>query len=48
MSRFPGIPSILETVLRDATVYYTFVFVCQLLVEFFLLFAPVSDMQYVR
>jgi hypothetical protein len=42
-SRFPGIPSILDAILRDATVYYALVFVCQLVFEFFLLFAPVRE-----
>lgn len=42
MSRYPGIPSILDNILLDATVYYILVFVCQLLLELFLFLAPVG------
>lgn len=45
-SRYPGIPSILDTILRDATFYFIFMFVCQLVLEFFLLLAPVGDARY--
>ena len=41
--RYPGASTILDTIVQDATVYFIFMFVCQLLLEFFLLFAPVSD-----
>jgi len=41
--RHPGVSKILDTIVQDATVYFIFMFVCQLLLEFFLIFAPVSD-----
>jgi len=40
----PGIPSLLETIRRDATLYFIVIFGCQVLVELFSLFAPVGDM----
>ena len=43
ISRYPGIPSIVDNILLDATVYYILVVVCQLLLEFFLFLAPVGD-----
>jgi len=46
--RYPGIPSILDTILRDSTVYFTFMFASQLLFQLFLFFAPVSDMIHPR
>lgn len=48
MDRYPGIPSILDTILRDATVYFIFMFASQLLFQLFLFFAPVSDMTHSR
>lgn len=41
--RYPGIPSILDAILRAATLYFIFMFVCQTLLEFFLFLAPVGD-----
>ena len=43
MAAFPGIPNILGTVLRDATIYFLLIFVLQFVLLMFLLFAPVSD-----
>jgi len=47
-NRFPGIPNILDVVLRDATLYFLLIFAFQLILFFFLLFAPVGDPYYVR
>jgi len=47
-SRFPGIPSILDAILRDATVYFLLIFASQLVLLFFLYFAPVCDPHYIR
>ena len=41
--RHPGIPSILDAILRGATLYFISIFAGQMLFELFLLFAPVSD-----
>ncbi|KAF9643257.1 hypothetical protein BDM02DRAFT_1545403 [Thelephora ganbajun] len=41
-SRYPGIPSILGVVLRDATVYFMLMFACQLVLLLFLFLAPVQ------
>ena len=46
--RYPGIPSILDTILQDATLYFVFMFACQVNLEMFLIFAPVGDIWYVR
>jgi hypothetical protein len=46
--RFPGIPSLLDTILRGASVYFVLVFTCQVLLVFFLLFTSVSDVSHVR
>lgn len=40
---YQGIPSILDIILRDATLYFISVFICQSVLEFFLLLAPVGD-----
>lgn len=40
---YPGIPSLLNTILRDATYYFILMFACQLCLLLFLFFAPVSD-----
>jgi len=45
--RYPGIPSILDAILRDATRYFILMFVCQLFVELFLLLAPVGGICHV-
>jgi len=45
-NRFPGIPTILDTLFRHATLYFILMFVCQFINELFLLFAPVSDTTY--
>ncbi|KAF9648024.1 hypothetical protein BDM02DRAFT_3129359 [Thelephora ganbajun] len=39
-ARHPGIPSILDTILRDATLYFILIFAGQVLFEMFLFFAP--------
>ena len=41
-SRYPGIPSLLDTILRDATVYFVFMALCQVSSDLFVSFAPVS------
>ncbi|KAF9648039.1 hypothetical protein BDM02DRAFT_3116114 [Thelephora ganbajun] len=45
MTRYPGVPTLLDTILRDATLYFIFMFVVQGLLEMFLFFAPVGDMR---
>jgi len=42
-SRFPGVPSILDAILRDATVYFLLMTIAQLLLFASTLFAPVGD-----
>ena len=42
-SRFPGIPSILDAILRDATVYFLLIVASQLVLFFFVFLAPVCD-----
>ena len=44
--RYTGIPSILGIIVRDATLYFIVMFFCQLLLESFLLFAPVCNVRY--
>lgn len=39
-ARHPGIPSLLDTIARDATLYFMLMCVCQLCLLFFLFFAP--------
>jgi hypothetical protein len=46
--RYPGIPSILDIILQDATLYFVFMFACQTLFEMFLFFAPVGHIWYTR
>ena len=43
MNRYLGVPSILDTILRDATVYFMLMFAIQLSFQLFLFFAPVGD-----
>ena len=33
--RHPGIPTILDTIFRDATIYFVVMFLCQILAEVF-------------
>jgi len=40
--RHPGIPCLLDTILRDATLHFMLVFYAQVLSQFFLLLAPVG------
>jgi len=47
-NRFPGIPSILDAILRDATLYFLLIFAFQLILLFFLLFASVGDPDCIR
>ena len=47
-TRILGIPSLLDTILRDATVYFVFIIACQLFPLSFLIFAPVSGTYCVR
>jgi len=42
MHRYPGIPHILDVVLRDATLYFMLSAVFQVLLVFFEIFAPVG------
>ncbi|KAF9648022.1 hypothetical protein BDM02DRAFT_2449903 [Thelephora ganbajun] len=39
-TRYPGIPTILDTIRRDATLYFILMFAGQVLYEMFLFFAP--------
>lgn len=39
--RYPGIPSILDAILRDATAYFIIIFSCQIISDMFVIFAPV-------
>ena len=41
--RLPGIPSILDAVVRDSTLYFMLIFFVQLLAQLFVLFASVGD-----
>ena len=47
-NRFPGVPSILDAILRDATVYFLLVATAQLLLFFSTLFAPVGDLYHIE
>jgi hypothetical protein len=40
--RHPGISTLLQTILRDATIYFLLMFACQLVLLFFLFLAPVG------
>jgi choline-glycine betaine transporter len=42
-NRHPGISSILDTILREATLYFLLMFASQFLFVMFLFFAPVGD-----
>ena len=42
--RYPGIPSLLNTILLGATWYFTFMFACQIILLLFLCFAPVGGL----
>ena len=42
-SRFPGIPTLLDAILRDATVYFLLIVASQLVLFFFVFLAPVCD-----
>jgi hypothetical protein len=42
-NRHPGISSILDTILQEATLYFVFIFVSHFLFELFLFFVPVGD-----
>ena len=46
--RYPGMPSILDVVVRYSTHYFLLIFFSQLLAQLFVFFAPVSDTRYVR
>ena len=48
MGRYPGIPSILDAILRDATGYFILMFLCQLLYEIFTFFTQASGTRHVR
>jgi hypothetical protein len=48
VGRFPGIPNLLDAILRGATIYFVIIFTCQLCLMLFLVFAPVSDACCVR
>jgi hypothetical protein len=47
-NRLPGIPTLLESILRDATINFMLVFISHLLLLLFLLFAPVGDIRGLR
>lgn len=40
---YPGISTLLDAILRDATLYFLLMFGCQVLLVLFLFFAPVGD-----
>jgi len=42
--RYPGVPSILDAILRDATIYFLLMFSCQIITDFFIIFAPDSPL----
>ena len=42
-SRLPGMPSILDIIVRDSTQYFMLIFFVQLLAQLFIFFAPVGD-----
>ena len=46
-NRYPGIPNILDAILRDATVYFLVIFISQLIFQLFVFVAPVSSTPYV-
>ena len=48
MRRYPGMPSLLDRISRDATKYFVLIFFVQFLAQLFLFFAPVGDTHYVR
>jgi hypothetical protein len=43
LTRAQGVPSLLDKIVRDATVYFVVIFTSHLLLVFFEFFAPVSD-----
>jgi len=43
VNAYPGIPSLLGTIIRDATLYFIVIFGCQVLVVLFSFVAPVGD-----
>jgi len=43
MSRFPGVPNIMDAILQDTTIYFLLMVAAQFLLFFFTLFAPVGD-----
>ena len=47
-NRFPGIPSILDAILRDVTLHFLLIFAFQMVFFMFLFFAPVGDPHYIR
>ena len=47
MRRYPGIPSILDTVLRNATGYFVLMFSCQLVYEVLTFSTRVSGIPYI-
>ena len=47
-SRYPGIPNILDVILRDATIYVLLIVASQLVFLLFLFFAPVGGPYYIR
>ena len=40
--RYPGIPSLLDSILRDATQYFILLTLCNITTDAFLIFAPVG------
>ena len=40
--RYPGIPSLLDSILRDATQYFILMTLCNITTDAFLIFAPVG------
>ena len=46
-SRYPGMPSILDIIVRDSTQYFVLIFFSQLVAQLFVFFAPVGDTRYV-
>jgi hypothetical protein len=45
---YPGVPNLLESILRDATISFVLVFISHLLLLLFLVSAPVGDLRYVQ
>ena len=47
-NEYPGMPNLLESILRDATISFVLVFISHLLLLLFLVSAPVGDIPYAQ